>query len=384
MNNNKIVYFLGAGFSAEAGAPTQKELLKTILSPAFNAKYQYNKLISNSIIRLNKFICDILCIERISYDRIELETIFTLIDKCLNEGYAIIGYSYNDLQEIREILQSLIGLAIHYKTSIVTSIGGNSYIIDFANYINRLASKRAGYKFNNIDEISVITTNWDIVLDKEFYNIIKNSDLKYPIALDYCCYMSSMTNSENIYIPGLYALGAGGYNIKYLKLHGSMNWANCPLCQRMYVGFEIDEMNYYNPCYCRHCRDNYSIKNTETIRLNNNLLLPTFLKDLSNLQIKQVWQNASIEISEASKIVFIGYSLPSADFEIKQLLLRCLRKDVEIEVILYPGKYPNSYECIKNIEDTKERFCQIFGDRIKQLSFIIQSVPQYIRQNCIE
>lgn len=382
MNNKKIVYFLGAGFSAEAGAPTQNELLKTILSSKFNEKYQYNKLVLNSIEMLNSFICDILCIDDISYDKIELENIFTLIDKCLNEGYAIVGYSYNDLKEVKEVLQSLLGLAIHYKTSITTCNGGNAYVIEFANYINKLASKRANYNYAYIDEISVITTNWDIVLDKEFYNIIKNSNLKIPIALDYCCYMSSMTNLENIYIPGLYALGAGGYNIKYLKLHGSMNWANCPLCQRMYVGFEINEMNYYNPCYCRHCKNNYSIENTDTIRLNNNLLLPTFFKDMSNLQIKQVWQNASIEISEASKIIFIGYSLPSADFEIKQLLLRCLRKDVEIEVVLYPGKYPESYLSVQNINETKARFKNIFGNRIKQLSFIIQSVPQYIHDNC--
>lgn len=50
-----------------------------------------------------------------------------------------------------------------------------------------------------------------------------------------------------------------------------------------------------------------------SIKLQSNLLLPTYLKNLSNIQIKLVWQNAAIELSEATRIVFIGYSLP-ADF----------------------------------------------------------------------
>ena len=59
-----------------------------------------------------------------------------------------------------------------------------------------------------------------------------------------------------------------------------------------------------------------------SIKLQSNLLLPTYLKNLSNIQIKLVWQNAAIELSEAMRIVFIGYSLPAADFEIRQLLAR--------------------------------------------------------------
>jgi hypothetical protein len=48
--------------------------------------------------------------------------------------------------------------------------------------------------------------------------------------------------------------------------------------------------------------------------------MPTYIKDLSNPQYKVIWQNAGIEIAEADKLVFIGYSLPSADYEMRQLL----------------------------------------------------------------
>lgn len=63
--------------------------------------------------------------------------------------------------------------------------------------------------------------------------------------------------------------------------------------------------------------------------------MPTFLKDLSNFQIKLIWQNAGVEIMEARRLVFVGYSLPQADFEFRQLISRMIHKDAKIEVYLW-------------------------------------------------
>jgi len=89
--------------------------------------------------------------------------------------------------------------------------------------------------------------------------------------------------------------------------------------------------------------------------------MPTFIKDLSNPQFKIIWQNAGIEISEASRIVFIGYSLPQADFEMRQLLSRMSRKNVEIEVVSYGGN-----ESDENIKLISERYKVFFGDRFRK------------------
>jgi len=85
--------------------------------------------------------------------------------------------------------------------------------------------------------------------------------------------------------------------------------------------------------------------------------MPTFLKNFSNPQYKIIWQNAGIELSEAQKIVFIGYSLPQADFEMRQLLSRMIRKDAVIEVVDY-GK-----ETDEKIKATKQRYEVFFGKR---------------------
>jgi hypothetical protein len=101
--------------------------------------------------------------------------------------------------------------------------------------------------------------------------------------------------------------------------------------------------------------------------------MPTFLKNLSNPQYKLIWQNAGIELSEAERIVFIGYSLPQADFEMRQLLSRMVRPNAKIEVVDY-GKANNS-----RIKDTMNRYKIFFGNR--DLTFYLKGAKHYLQNN---
>lgn len=83
-----------------------------------------------------------------------------------------------------------------------------------------------------------------------------------------------------------------------------------------------------------------------------------------------VWQNAGIELAEESKVVFSGYSLPAADFEIRQLLSRCIPKTTVVEAVIYPGS---------SSEDEKGRYKVFFGNRMTDDSFFDQTVPDYVR-----
>lgn len=81
----------------------------------------------------------------------------------------------------------------------------------------------------------------------------------------------------------------------------------------IYTGFD-KKNSFIKNINCRHCDKNFE-EETNNHKLISNLIMPTFIKDLSNPQYKIIWQNAGVEISEADKLVFIGYSLPSADFD---------------------------------------------------------------------
>ena len=101
--------------------------------------------------------------------------------------------------------------------------------------------------------------------------------------------------------------------------------------------------------------------------------MPTLVKDLNNFQLKLIWQNAGIELSEASKIVFMGYSFPMADFELRQLFARNVRHNFKIEVVLSVGDKPNDYNYFASAE---KRYRTFFGKREVQIHF--EGVEKYI------
>lgn len=369
---DKTVYFLGAGFSKEAGGPVQNEIIKTLLSNSFKKAHAQNHKIARILNHFTSFLSKELCLDKNDFEKVSLEDIFTPIDSCIANGKSFGAYTLKTLSDFKEQLHTLMALAIQH--AINTSPESNkNYIKKFAQYVNSEAKKRLTSLQE--DNISLITTNWDTLLDNQLYNILQDQKGIPLSVVDYCCYISSLEEDDENIKPGLLALGEGGYNIKYLKLHGSMNWLHCPMCQRMYVKFNTKAL--FEDNYCRHCMKNYKMKKDQpSIKLKGNLLLPTFLKDLSNIQIKLVWQNAGIELSEASKIVFIGYSLPSADFEIRQLLSRYVRKNAEIQVVIYDGH--NSSRDKKRINEEKRRYKYFFGNRIKEEGFILKSTSEYI------
>lgn len=367
---SKTLYFLGAGFSKNAGGPIQNEIIKTLLSKDFQHSYSGNKTIMKSLLQFREFLSKELYIPEKDFEKIALEDLFTPIDRCLVDGKSFGTYDLSKLSDFRERLHNLLALSIQYNVD--RKQGEAAYIDLFASHINSIAKKRIK---TQEDSIAIITTNWDTLLDN-ILNIAIQKEKDIPLSVvDYCCYISSLEEDHKIK-PGLLAIGQGGYNIKYLKLHGSMNWSHCPMCQRLYVKFDTTSMFENN--YCKHCKKNFQLSDQlPAIKLKGNLLMPTFLKDLSNIQIRLVWQNAGIELSEASKIVFIGYSLPAADFEIRQLLSRFVRKDAEIKVVLYPG---SSFKDKERIDNEIDRYKFFFGSRITADSFIIQTVPEYVSE----
>jgi hypothetical protein len=50
--------------------------------------------------------------------------------------------------------------------------------------------------------------------------------------------------------------------------------------------------------------------------------------------VKHVWNQMGIELAEADRLVFMGYSFPKADFHFRTAITQFLKTDAEIEVVL--------------------------------------------------
>jgi hypothetical protein len=336
MSTPKTVYILGAGFSINGGGPRQDEIMSEIWKLPDDPDTIAHKN------EFRKFLKENLNVDEI---KVSLEDIYTPIDRCLADGLSFKNLTEGDLLSLRNKIDYLISLAIQnrFRTGPVTD---SLYVPKFAKYLVEKAAVRATKAIGitdkkeakEYDPFSIISLNWDILLDDDLNDALKNRDGKVkddyaPFGVvDYCCYISSLKDDDRRIRTGLWTLGCRGYNIKLLKLHGSMNWLQCPNCQQLFVGFDEKNniVNYTNPQPCRHCE-----KQGNTSPLRGSLVMPTFLKDLSNFQVKLIWQNAGVELMEARRLVFVGYSLPQADFEFRQLILRMVNKDAKIEVYLW-------------------------------------------------
>jgi hypothetical protein len=340
----KTVYVLGAGFSMSAGAPAQSGIMSEIFDlpdhiPGVQVKRE----------RFSSFLESALNIASADQRNVSLEDIYTPMDRCISDDLSLRGVNLAQLTEVRGDMEYLIAQAIEQHVSRHTD-RNDAYIPAFARFLVKLASKRAREKnersaarAKDYDPFSIVCLNWDILLDKALHTALNDQDQALdanddysPIGVvDYCCYVSSVQEGDQRIRSGLWTLGAGGYNVKLLKIHGSMNWLQCPTCQRLFTDFSGKYVitNALDPLDCRHCRPHHG-----SVKLRSSLVMPTFLKDLSNFQIKLVWQNAGVEILEAEKMVFIGYSLPQADFEFRSLLSRMKQKNAKIDVVLNDGE----------------------------------------------
>jgi hypothetical protein len=363
---NKTVYILGAGFSRSAQIPLQSEIIKEIFKIENDElPTNYRQLFIQYRNDFKYFLSNSMYLDEHQFGEIELEDIYTPIDRCIIDNLSFRNIPTQDLIDLRQKINGLIIILFNYKPHFVRTRGG--YIEHFTDYLINL-------KKRNIknDPFAILSTNWDIVLDNSFQRKISNTEG----VVDYCCNSTSYDPAESL-IPGLLAIGKGMYNIKLLKLHGSLNWLHCKRCQRLFVTFfeKIALEQYLNKPICRICEKNFRNKLTNDggAQLSSQLIMPTFLKDLNNVQLKIIWQNAGIELAEASIVVFMGYSFPKADFELRQLLARNIRHDAKIEVVLKDKPTQSNY-----LLSAENRYRTFFGKR--DIQFFYEGVDQYIHQ----
>jgi hypothetical protein len=354
----KTVYVLGAGFSIDAGSPSQDAMVKEILKLGLST--QERDWLKQAG-RFRQLLITTFNIPSKYHEKVPLEDIFTPLDRCIADNISFRNLNVEEVKKTRELVYYLIGktlkeiLAPHEK----------SYIDRFARYLVSECSIRKKGNYRDCDPIAVISTNWDILLDNSLKKVIE-TDYNNEGVVDYCCYISSFKKDDLTVKPGLEKLGMGGFNVKYLKLHGSLNWLECPRCGRVYVDFynKLVVNQYLDKHTCRHCDTNFKQQN-ESGRsshvLTSNLIMPSYLKNFNNSQYKLIWQNAGIELSEAEKIIFIGYSLPHADFEMRQLLSRMVRSDAAVEVVDW-----GNHELDSKLVETTDRFKTFFGTRLKK------------------
>jgi hypothetical protein len=227
-----------------------------------------------------------------------------------------------------------------------------NYIETFATKILKACSDKP--REPSESPVSIISLNWDMLLDKALFSLLK----KQNGHLDYGCTCYGIHPGHHMVSRDTAYYSRKQFSVRLLKPHGSLNWTVCPRCQRLFVNQEEPEAAYAlaEKRKCRICKVN---------KVNHALLLPTFLKDLQRLHFQQIWHEVAEEIATASRLVFIGYSFPLADFDFRGILTRHAA-NAEVDVVLYRNDESIGDYQINDMkyESDVNAYRAFFGDKV--------------------
>ena len=298
---SKIVIFLGAGASCEYNLPSMSNFLQVSEKILRDNRDDYYRGIYENV---NKAIRSLQNVNSKSFVNIfNIEDVFSSFEMGRIIG-RLPGMSNND-EEIENLIVSTKRLI--YETldkSSLLRIPSRSKPPDAKIGYKRLVEFIEEVNKENIDKCCVITFNYDLLLDYALY--------KSSLIPNYCL------NTENEPIQG---------KVKLIKLHGSLNWLInsddkneiVPVLLndifedvKYYINhYKEEKMFYIDPIKWLSTKDN--IYNKKKIIPDPVLIPPVFNKMEHSDNIRNVWRQASIELSNAEYILICGYSHPETD-----------------------------------------------------------------------
>ena len=392
IRSGKRVYVLGAGFSYDAGCPLQAQILDRIQS------FDVQKLIDTSPISfdvvghferarttLHRLLRSVFPAETTP----SLEDVFTLLDQTIDTQGSCGGFGWRELEICRSALNQTILFAFHSASEGVQPGAAALYRSIAAHMVKeRLRPGQAA------DPLAVVSLIWDSLLEDAIYWCIDRLSAGRQIDIDYCCYTTPLEKTSP-HTPSPVQKAAGVYNIKLMKLHGSANWLTCPNCDRLFTGVGAEGTAwdlYVRARDCAECTQrpdctehqnrhghDMSPEDGSSVYADSDLLRPlglqpffispTYVKKFANPHIQMTWHNAFLDLTEADEVVFIGYSLPEADYHVRTLLRRSVRRDAAITVVLARGDAPRKSGRGKRHSPTAQRYLSFFGRGRVSLDF---------------
>ncbi len=356
--SQNVVFFVGAGFTKAVAktAPTGEELfLKAFTSPAY---YDDPRIQS-----VKDFILNTYRTSSLTTLAPRIEDVLSLVDYTIQKQEPLsTRYSLQNVKKVRNDIIYLIGRVI--KDGIETFSQRNLNISrQFIEKVNALR-KKISETFTD-SRVSIISTNYDIIIDNALLE--KAVSCNYGIRLRFNVY-PYITKTEDIrdtmpeYYPGWNFAGVNGLlnrgEIDLIKIHGSLNWFHCPKCDELDItvgGKELIELTKdQNEVFC--------VNKFCTSRYEPLLVTPTMLKAYDTRILKELWKLSEKRISESDLVIFIGYSLPEADYLIRSLLSDALAKREDTTRIIVIEKKPESEEEKLSIKKIEDRYRRLFGE----------------------
>ncbi len=278
--NVRLVYVIGAGFSAGLGYPLTSDLLMKLWDQVDEDTWKHDLedaiKFHNPTFDPNRFY---------SYPNIEeLLSQLMISDELFHAGNQYMGsHGQSNPEAIRrELLMEIKDwfLKIHQNGR------GKTWVREFCDHIR---SERA----------AIVSFNWDLILDEVLAADGLSSEL-YGL--------SQHVMSES---PVL------------LKPHGSLNWYEEKPGANIKEKLRIKIFESNNAGQDVYAFKRFRAPRTKQPRRYMPLIVPpVYMKDFSKPIFRRLWRHCMETLRRADKVVFLGYSMPEADRH-AQFMLRC-------------------------------------------------------------
>jgi hypothetical protein len=161
---------------------------------------------------------------------------------------------------------------------------------------------------------SIITFNYDLILEKFLYG---KGDWLPKDGYGFTPKSECLPEIKPFYFDQT-------SRVKIFKMHGSLNWepysTNIDPFSKRNLQFKwLEPVNnkYFFPDYlAEEKKMKYRYKGGNKMDC---LLFPSLSKQFSYLEMIKTWNKAFNELTNADEVIFVGYSLPKADFAVSSL-----------------------------------------------------------------
>ncbi len=348
------VYIVGAGFSKHAGLPLQADFTEALLEPRADEAYPLQPLIKH----LETFVHDAFDHNESAKARFwpNLEDVFTNIDMAANTGHHLGSeHSPSKLRTTRRVLLARMMCMLHERFTRAAEVKNNDWL-----------SLDVFFKGLDIGHSAFISINWDTVIERRL------SESRDVVDFDYKCGAIAAKFKSKGNAVAKRELPDGATTIPLIKMHGSVNWLYCDNCRRLFWFSAEDAIAVALQLVTRKEGKKLKLTRLEDcerwccpicteVPLTTRIATFSFLKALDFPMFERSWLSAEHLLRHARKWIFIGYSLPAADYELKHLLKRVqLSRTKPPEFVVITGGTP------EDTEYTYGNYQRFFGRGIKK------------------
>lgn len=347
MSYAKNLFIVGAGFSKNAGLPLASEFTEKLIDVGrLKLDGPSAKLVDNIRTFVDKVFGE--GSARPHSEWPELEDLFTLIDLSANTGHHLgRDYSASDLRVVRRamLVRMIRMLAWEYKKGCDKKGEAWEALETFFTHFDPVRS-------------DVLSMNWDTVFEQGLSRTQSIERFEYGCGASPANFVGERFMYRTL----------KGASATVLKPHGSVNWLYCDACREMFwtppnqiervartlfrrrdwdaIGVDPASSPKVLEPACPHC---------DASTLGTRFATFSYRKALDFPMHLATWRSAEGLLKQSLNWVFIGYSMPSADFEFKHLLKRVqLTEEARPTITVITAG--------TGAEDTIARFRKFFGD----------------------